>query len=130
MSQVRKALRDILRQAGRPLRETDKVAIIGQDPVLPTNFLIGTAGAAVIAANGLAAADIWELRTGRRQDVSMDMVAAAAALRRDRYILIDGESGASSSTLNVKLARFDVESEAPVRGPDGFCIRVRARRER
>ncbi len=91
MSQARNALRDIFRQAGRPLCARDSVAITGQDPVLPTNFLVGTAGAAVIAANGLAAADIWELRTGRRQDVVMDMVAAAAALRSDRYILVDGE---------------------------------------
>jgi hypothetical protein len=92
MSQARNALQDILRQSGRPLRETDNVAITGQDPVLPTNFLLGTAGAAVIAANGLAAADIWELRSGKRQDVTLDMAAAAAALRSDRYILVDGRS--------------------------------------
>lgn len=91
MSQAQKALQDILRQAGRPLREGDNVSISGQDPVLPTNFLIGSAGAAVIAANGLAAADIWAQRTGRRQAVEMDIVAAAAALRSDRYILVDGQ---------------------------------------
>ena len=91
MSQALKALQDILRQAGRPLREGDNVSISGQDPVLPTNFLIGSAGAAVIAANGLAAADIWAQRTGQRQAVEMDIVAAAAALRSDRYILVDGE---------------------------------------
>lgn len=91
MSQAQKALRDILQQAGRPLCDSDDVVISGQDPVLPTNFLIGSAGAAVIAANGLAAADIWRQRTGRRQAVEMDLVAAAAALRSDRYILVDGE---------------------------------------
>ena len=39
----------------------------GTDPVLPTPFRIGVAGAATLAATGLAAADLWELRTGRRQ---------------------------------------------------------------
>lgn len=92
MRQAREALRSILAQAGRPLQEDDRIDIAGSDPVLPTNFLIGTAGAAAIAANGLAAADIWTLRAGCRQDVGMDLVAAAAAMRADRYIQVDGEN--------------------------------------
>ena len=41
----------------------------------------------------------------------------------------DGQSGSVGriapyirSKFNVRLVRFDVESEQPVRGPDGFCI--------
>src|SRR3977135_2871332 len=41
----------------------------GADPVLPTPFRIGVAGAATAAAAGLAGAALWQLRTGRSQQV-------------------------------------------------------------
>ena len=85
------ALDDILSIGGLDRAARDHVQISGTDPVLPTNFFLGTAGAAVIAATGIAAANIWELRTGRRQDVSIDVRHAANAMRSDRYLLRDGE---------------------------------------
>src|SRR6185312_9460350 len=36
----------------------------GLDPVVPTPFKVGVAGAATIAAAGLAAAKLWEMRSG------------------------------------------------------------------
>jgi hypothetical protein len=61
------ALRTILPVAGWPEERARMVEITGgADPVLPTPFRIGAAGAAALAATGLAAADLWELRTGRR----------------------------------------------------------------
>ncbi len=79
------ALRGILDTAGFDAIPAGHVAFTGADPVLPSNFLIGTAGAASIAACGLAAADLWELRTGRRQDVGVDVRTAAMAMRSSRY---------------------------------------------
>ena len=65
------ALRSILPVAGWPADRADAVAFTGgTDPILPTPFRIGVAGAATLAATGLAAADLWELRTGRRQSVA------------------------------------------------------------
>jgi hypothetical protein len=58
------ALQDLLKLAPRDLTRDDEVAISDQDPVLPTNYLLGTAGAAVIAAVGVAASDLWYLRSG------------------------------------------------------------------
>jgi crotonobetainyl-CoA:carnitine CoA-transferase CaiB-like acyl-CoA transferase len=58
----------------------------GADPVLPTPFRIGIAGAATIAAAGLAAARLWEQRTGRQQQVSVDLRQAAAAMRGGTYM--------------------------------------------
>ena len=58
----------------------------GLDPVLPTPFRIGAAGAATIAAQGLAAAELWELRSGRRQKVAVDLRQAAASLRSGTYM--------------------------------------------
>ena len=67
------ALRTILPIAGWPEERARAVEITGgADPVLPTPFRIGAAGAAALAATGLAAADLWELRGGRRQDVAVD----------------------------------------------------------
>src|SRR4051812_15481086 len=53
----------------------------GADPILPTPLRIGAAGAAAIAASGLAAADLWKQRSGRPQDVAVDLRQATAALR-------------------------------------------------
>jgi hypothetical protein len=64
--------------------------IVGDDPVIPTRYRIGAAGSAVIAAAGLAAASIWERRTGRRQEVEVDVRAAVASLRSPRYMKLDG----------------------------------------
>lgn len=58
----------------------------GSDPVLPTRFALGDASAAILAAIGVAVNDIWEQRTGRRQDIAIDRVHAAAALRSYQYL--------------------------------------------
>ena len=63
----------------------------GADPVLRTPYRVGAAGGAALAASGLAAAELWRLRTGRRQRVSVDLRAAAASLRSGYYLRIDGK---------------------------------------
>ena len=87
------ALRTILPVAGWPEERARTVEITGgADPVLPTPFRIGAAGAAALAATGLAAADLWELRTGRRQEVAVDLRQAVASLRSGHYMQMDGAS--------------------------------------
>src|SRR2546426_11854710 len=44
--------------------------------------------AASIAAAGLAAAELWRLRSGRRQHVAVAARAAAAAFRSERYLRV------------------------------------------
>src|SRR5215471_4004392 len=87
------ALRTILPIAGWPEERARAVEITGgADPVLPTPFRIGAAGAAALAATGLAAADLWELRTGRRQSVAVDLRQAVASLRSGHYMKLgDGQ---------------------------------------
>jgi crotonobetainyl-CoA:carnitine CoA-transferase CaiB-like acyl-CoA transferase len=85
------ALRTILPIAGWPEERARSVEITGgSDPVLPTPFRIGAAGAAALAATGLAAADLWELRTGRRQEVAVDLRQAVASLRSGHYLQVNG----------------------------------------
>src|SRR5882672_9196958 len=85
------ALRTILPIAGWPEERAGTVEFTGgSDPVLPTPFRIGAAGAAALTATGLAAADLWELRTGRRQDVAVDLRQAVASLRSGHYLQVNG----------------------------------------
>ncbi len=85
------ALRTIMPIAGWPDERAREVEITGgADPVLPTPFCIGAAGAAALAATGLAAADLWELRGGRRQEVSVDLRQAVASLRSGHYLQVNG----------------------------------------
>jgi crotonobetainyl-CoA:carnitine CoA-transferase CaiB-like acyl-CoA transferase len=58
----------------------------GADPVLPTPFHIGAAAAATLAASGLAATELWQVRTGRRQRVKVDLRQAMAASRSGHYL--------------------------------------------
>ena len=67
------------------------VEMSGVDPVFPTRYRIGTAGAAALAAVGLAVSELWALRTGRRQRIAVDVRAAAASLRSTKYFVLDGK---------------------------------------
>jgi len=82
------ALEELTKLANLPAENA--VEITGDDPVLPTRYRIGTAGAALQAATGLAAAALWKLRTGRSQSVSVDLPAATISLRSSRYMRIAG----------------------------------------
>jgi crotonobetainyl-CoA:carnitine CoA-transferase CaiB-like acyl-CoA transferase len=65
------------------------VAIEGRDPIFPLPFRVGDAGAAVIGASAAMAAEIWRMRTGRGQRVSVATDAAAAAMRSNQYPRLD-----------------------------------------
>lgn len=62
----------------------------GTDPIVQTPFKISETATAALAAVGLAASDLWRLRTGRDQDVSVDARHATASLRSSRYMKFDG----------------------------------------
>jgi crotonobetainyl-CoA:carnitine CoA-transferase CaiB-like acyl-CoA transferase len=76
--------------AGAAPAALERLTITGEDPVLPGRFKVGAVAAASIAAAGLAAAELWRLRTGRAQQVAVEMRAAAAAFRSERYLRVDG----------------------------------------
>lgn len=84
------SLAKLLQLAALPESAADGVEIDGADPVFPLRYRVVAPGAAAIAATGLAAADLWMLKTGRRQQVRVNARAAAAALRSSRYLKIDG----------------------------------------
>ena len=79
------------RLAGQPLAALDAVALTGAEPVLPSSFAVGTAAQTTVAAAALAAAELWRMRTGRQQQVSVAMRDAAIETRSEHYLAIDGK---------------------------------------
>ncbi|GGC73656.1 CoA transferase [Siccirubricoccus deserti] len=73
--------------------EVGEVTITGSDPFYRTPFRIGETAAAVLAATGVAANDLWELRAGRRQAIKVAVPEAAATLRVVDYTMRRDEDG-------------------------------------
>ena len=61
----------------------------GTDPVLPTPFKITETSTAALSAVGLAINDLWEIRTGKRQDIAINSRQATASLRSGKYMDMD-----------------------------------------
>ena len=88
---MNEALRTLLPIAGWPESRADAVTITGGlDPILPTPFRITETSTAALAAIGLAVSDLWELRTGRSQEVAIDARRATASLRSGKYMELEG----------------------------------------
>ena len=86
-----KTLSTLLPMPGWDPRHAGEVEIAGgTDPILPTPFRIGETAAASLAAVCLAVSNLWELRTGRRQEIKVDTRQATASLRSSRYLTMDG----------------------------------------
>jgi crotonobetainyl-CoA:carnitine CoA-transferase CaiB-like acyl-CoA transferase len=87
---MNQSILDLVRLAGLPDGAAQAAILRGSDPVFPIPYRVAQAGAAAIAACGIAAADLWRIKTGRSQTLTVDARAAAAALRSNRYLRIDG----------------------------------------
>jgi crotonobetainyl-CoA:carnitine CoA-transferase CaiB-like acyl-CoA transferase len=86
----KQVLAGLWRAAGHPEAALGAIELSGGEPVLPSSFAIGTAAQATIAAAALAAGELWRLRTGRRQGISVDMRSAAIEFRSERYLRVNG----------------------------------------
>jgi crotonobetainyl-CoA:carnitine CoA-transferase CaiB-like acyl-CoA transferase len=84
-------LEAIWTSAGGDASALDAVTLTGKEPQLPSSFRVAAAAQASIAAAGLAAAQIWKLRSGRSQDVAVDMRHAVVECRSERYLRVDGK---------------------------------------
>ncbi|MGY3239336.1 MULTISPECIES: CoA transferase [unclassified Bradyrhizobium] len=82
-------LRDIWTSAGGHTAALDGVHLTGEEPQIPSSFRVAVAGQATIGASGLAAAEIWRLRSGEAQDVTVDMRHAVVECRSERYLRLD-----------------------------------------
>lgn len=86
-----KDLLEQLRQAAAlPAEAAESVRITGEDPVVGTSIKAAETGAAAIAAAGMAAAWLWFLKRGQKQQVSVDATAATAAMQSYKFMKVDG----------------------------------------
>lgn len=83
-------IEQLLEAAGLPSEDAGLARVEGDDPVFPTRLRVARAGAASIAASALAAAHLHQLRGGAAQHVEVDAEMAAAAMRSNSYLRIDG----------------------------------------
>src|SRR5476649_2176045 len=99
MTKTLDALRSILPLAGWSRDASPEASFNGTgDPMMRTALHVGEAGAATIAASGLAAAHLWEVRGGPKQTVGVDMCHAGAAMRSGHYMKLG--DGALSAAHN------------------------------
>ena len=89
MQTPREILADLWTLAGGDLSALDAVKLTGDEPQLPSSFRVAAAAQASVAAAGLAAAQIWKLRSGQSQDVTVDMRHAVVECRSERYLRVD-----------------------------------------
>jgi crotonobetainyl-CoA:carnitine CoA-transferase CaiB-like acyl-CoA transferase len=91
MQTPREILADLWTQAGGEAAALGDVTLTGEEPQLPSSFRVGASAQASIAAAGLAAAQIWKMRSGQSQNVTVDMRHAVVECRSERYLRVDGK---------------------------------------
>jgi len=91
MQTPREILTELWTSAGGDAVALDAVTLTGEEPQLPSSFRVAAAAQTSIAAAGLAAAQIWKLRSGQSQGVAVDMRHAVVECRSERYLRVDGK---------------------------------------
>jgi crotonobetainyl-CoA:carnitine CoA-transferase CaiB-like acyl-CoA transferase len=91
MQSPREILEAIWTAAGGDPSALDAVTLTDEEPQLPSSFRVAAAAQASIAAAGLAAAQVWKLRSGQSQGVAVDMRHAVVECRSERYLRVDGK---------------------------------------
>lgn len=79
------AFNELMELRGGPTPAAGEVSIPGSDPFFRTPYRIGETVACVLAASGVAANDLWQARTGRRQRIEIPVSHAAASLHVVNY---------------------------------------------
>lgn len=101
-----------------------EVTITGSDPLFRTPFRIGETLAMALAARGVAANDLWELRTGQRQKVSVDARAAAmtSLYGREVTLLRDKTTGQYQPIPVAPALKHMVSMTQPWQAADGRWV--------
>jgi crotonobetainyl-CoA:carnitine CoA-transferase CaiB-like acyl-CoA transferase len=103
MSVAERAFGQLIAIAGR--ERPDFVRITVETPALKTRFYADEAAAAAIAAGAAVAADIWTLRSGGKQDVTVGTREAAAGLVGFLHQKFDDKSKAPPMRGQLEAAR-------------------------
>ncbi|MDC1120644.1 CoA transferase [Alphaproteobacteria bacterium] len=87
------AFDEILNVRGAQQPASEELQTIGQDPVLNSTFKLGEVAAAAHAGVGIAVNDLWEIKTGHRQKIKINVRSAAATLKSNKFIKIQNANG-------------------------------------
>ena len=113
---MKNAFEEVMAVRGEQRPTASEVQVTGADPVLPTRFKIGEVCAAVVAGIGVAVSDLWELRTGRRQDVAISVRKAAAALGSSSHMRRQDAAGKFEPIISAEhLAMRAITQPWPTR---------------
>jgi crotonobetainyl-CoA:carnitine CoA-transferase CaiB-like acyl-CoA transferase len=91
MQSPREILADIWTSAGGEPSALDRVTLSGEEPQLPSSFRVAAAAQAGVAATAMAAAQIWQMRSGQSQGIAVEMRHAVVECRSERYLRVDGK---------------------------------------
>jgi crotonobetainyl-CoA:carnitine CoA-transferase CaiB-like acyl-CoA transferase len=91
MQSPHEILSDIWTSIGGEASALDALTLTGDEPQLPSSFRVAAAAQVSVGATGLAAAEIWKMRSGQVQDVTVDMRHAVIECRSERYLRVDGK---------------------------------------
>jgi crotonobetainyl-CoA:carnitine CoA-transferase CaiB-like acyl-CoA transferase len=89
---TQRALRSILDSSGWRNAPLSALQITPSPNMLPTSLPIGALASAALGATGLAAAALWQLRSGTLQEVGVDTRAATLAMTSATYLRVNGEA--------------------------------------
>jgi hypothetical protein len=89
MQSPKQILADLWTLASGDPAALDAVTLTGEEPQLPSSFRVAAAAQTSIAAAGLAAAEIWKLRSGQDQKIAVDMRHAVVECRSERYLRLE-----------------------------------------
>src|SRR3954471_20758196 len=91
MQTPREILTELWTSVGGEASALDRVTLTGEEPQLPSSFRVAAAAQTSIAAAAMAAANIWQLRSGQVQDIAVDMRHAVVECRSERYLRVEGK---------------------------------------
>lgn len=95
----RSAVERAVALAGLTLPEDQEFEVVGEDPILPSPHYLGNGAAVARLLTGVGASELWRVRGGGRQVVSVDARHAAAALRSYVHLRRLDEGSAPAATL-------------------------------
>jgi len=78
-------LGELLEIRGLPRPHPKELLFEGKDPFFRAPFYLGESTSAILGTIGTTVNDLWEMRVGRRQQVSVNLKHAAATLRTVDY---------------------------------------------
>ena len=97
---------EVMSIRGRGMPAEGEVTITGKDPVFNARFKIGETTANILAGVGVAVTDIHEMKTGKRQKVSIDVRHAAATCQSSKLMRRQEPDGAWKQVDSPSMAHM------------------------